>query len=138
VKKSSTTQTPAEHWCEAMQSPLTEHVAGHDADAPEQRYGVQDGLPALAAATLAHVPSETAPVAIEQASQAPPHAELQHTELMQLPEVHCGPDEQATPLPKVTGPLSCPFFLKSNWADADAGMATRANSRPTSAPRRIT
>jgi hypothetical protein len=122
-----------------MQSPLTEQVAGQEAEAPEHKYGVQDGLPALAAATLAQVPSETAPDAMEQASQAPPHAVLQHTELTQFPEVHCGPDEQATPLANVEGPLVRPFFWKSlNWADADAGRARRANSAPIMATRRIT
>ncbi len=50
--------------------------------------GAQLGLPVEPADNSAHVPSVVAPVATEQASQAPLHAVSQHTPSAQFPVEH--------------------------------------------------
>ena len=66
--------------------------------APPQRYGVQAGVPGAPAASAWQTPIE--PVTLH-ASQAPPHAELQHTPSMHCPVWHWLPAVHATPLARL-------------------------------------
>jgi hypothetical protein len=77
---------PVEHWASEAQ------VAPQLAEVPVHRYGPQVGLPVLPVATGLHVP--TLPATL-QASQAPPHAELQHTPSTHWPLPHWLLAEQA-------------------------------------------
>lgn len=61
---------------------------GHDASAPVQTRGAQEGAPVLPRATTVHCPSAVAPVATEQASHAPLHEPLQHTPSTQKFDAH--------------------------------------------------
>lgn len=100
-------------------------LPGQEAEAEPHRYGAQEGLPG-APPVIRQVPSTRAPVATEQASQAPAQAVLQHTPSTQLPlrhwlappqdcpsslrgrqlpPSHQWPDAQAASLPQLTGQL---------------------------------
>ena len=70
---------PATHWASAVQ------LAGQAGAVPEQRYGIQAGLPGEPPGVLVHVP--TVPARL-QALQLAAQAVLQHTPFTQSPLTH--------------------------------------------------
>jgi hypothetical protein len=71
-----------------MQFASVVQVVGQVVPVPLHTNGVQDGVPVAPEERTLHVPSELAPSATVQASQAPAQAVLQHTPSVQKPLVH--------------------------------------------------
>lgn len=83
----STHWLPLQKWVETHTASL-EQVVGQLALVPAQRKVPHPGLPALPAGSTAQVPFCAAPALMEQASQEPAQAALQHTPSAQKPLLH--------------------------------------------------
>jgi len=120
VQSSAVSQMPAE----ALQVVVfgRKLSAGQVAEAPVQFSAAShrplDARQTVAAVFGVHVP--TVPERL-QASQAPPHAVLQQTPSMQLPEVHIASVEHATPLATFGRHEAPPQYSEPEHAATSAG-----------------